>query len=236
MSPSRIVKSPLRRSWLRVSRSLLSAVRLAFLPVSSSFLPVSSEFWPCSAVLAEESELFCCPSWSFCATSASLRCMSSAFASSRRRLPSCRRCDSASSSCCCALSVSTSLRDWSSASFASCCCCCAACRSSVAWLRLACVVFIFWLSFSMPKSAVRTFCEAAAMTPKVRVVMHTPVKIVTIMDVCRGRRPKIDSFFLPTFEPRRSPMKAMAPPVMMSTTMSRTPYILYLPPFLDLGA
>ena len=35
----------------------------------------------------------------------------------------------------------------------------------------------------MPKSAVRTFSETAAMTPSVVVVMRMPVTIVTMMEV-----------------------------------------------------
>ena len=63
------------------------------------------------------------------------------------------------------------------------------------------------------------------MTPSVVVVMRMPVTIVTMMEVWRGRSPKSESFFLPTFEPRRSPIKAIAPPVMTRTRMSSTPYI-----------
>ena len=82
----------------------------------------------------------------------------------------------------------------------------------------------------MPNSAVRTFSDAAAMTPNVSVVMQMPVKIVMTMEVCLGRRPKIDKRFLPIFEPSRSPIKAMAPPVMMSTRISKIPYMAR-PPF-----
>ena len=77
----------------------------------------------------------------------------------------------------------------------------------------------------MPKSATRTFSEAAANTAKVSVVIRTPVTMVTITDVWRGRSPNRDSFFLPTFEPTRSPMTAIAPPVTISAAIRTIPYI-----------
>ena len=77
----------------------------------------------------------------------------------------------------------------------------------------------------MPKSAVRTFSEAAARMINVSVVMTKPVTMVTMVDVWRGLRPKSDRRFLPTFVPTRSPMTAMTPPVMISTSIKTIPYI-----------
>ena len=203
---------PARSCRVRSSSFLLSAVRFSLSAVK--FVLSASSFW----LLPDSS---------------SLRAVSSAFAPSSSAIPACKRDASSSRVFCCSLSRVTSALDCCKAASVRSCSDLAASKSACVCKRLFFVSCIVRLSSSKPNSAVRTFSDAAAMTPKVKVVITMPVKIVMMIDVCRGRSPKIDKRFLPIFVPSRSPINAIAPPVMTSTTIKRIPDI-YLSTFLPI--
>ena len=56
-----------------------------------------------------------------------------------------------------------------------------------------------------------------AIKPIDNPVIKQPVTTVTIIDVWRGRKPKIERRFLPIFVPSLSPINAIAPPVIIMT-------------------
>ena len=69
------------------------------------------------------------------------------------------------------------------------------------------------------------------MMPIVKPAMAMPVTMVTIIEVCRGRKPNNDMRRFPTLVPILSPINAIAPPMMTKMSIIRSPSSMPRPPF-----